>query len=181
MDNRSKMLESRIPIEAQQTTLSLLGWSSLRADIKSEGVAPIVFAPSKATDVEASNLLFYTYAKEMRLSGRSLICLSLAELVAVVFNDLEEFRSSVLAGVTAKQLQSLDAIAVSGFCDVGDTFLTPQQKYTVASFLMTLMRNGKKVVLGLDSNRPLESWWPTQLTAYVVKHATFTIVGGKAQ
>jgi hypothetical protein len=178
MDNRAKMIEARIPVEAQQTTLSKLGWVSLREGIVAGNPSPMVFAPKDIKNVEGASLLFYTYAKETRLSGSTLVCVSLAELVAVVFNDLEEFRSSVLAGVTARTLQSMDALAVSGFCDTGTTFLTPQQKYTVASFLLTMMRNGKKVILGLDADRPLDTWWPTQLAMYLVKNATFTVCGG---
>ena len=178
MDNRSKMVEARIPVEAQQTTLSRLGWSQLRDSIVAGETAPMVFAPRDTRNVEASNLLFYSYAKETRLAGHTLMCLSLAELVAIVFSDLEDFRSSMLPGVTVKSLYALDTIAVSGFCDVGDTFLTPQQKYTVASFLLTLMRSGKKIIFGVDSNRALDAWWPTQLATYLIKNATFTVSGG---
>jgi hypothetical protein len=180
MDNMSKMVEARIPIEAQQTTLAKLGWVSLREHI-SDGVEPMVFKPGNPRRVIESNLLFYVYAKETRLSGRSLMCLSLAELVAVVFGELEDFRGSVLTGVTPKHLYSLDAIAVSSFCDTGDTFLTNVQRYTVASFLLTLMRSGKRVILGLDAFRHLDAWWPTQLTAYVAKNGTVILSGGATE
>lgn len=176
----SILLAARVPREAWQTTLPAMQLPQLREYVVAGSTAPVVVAPADTRSAPRAAQATYVLAKELALSGKTkLLCLTLSELVSLVFQSEESFRSIALSGVHPDTLSKLDALVVTSFVDSSPAFLPGAQQYYLASLLLGHMRKGGTLVLGKDSTDPLHHWWPTQFSAYVNLHgAVHTIPRG---